>query len=145
MPLRISFQQKVSLVASKGLCLIAGVGLALGLAFGATSASADGAKLFKKCGACHTADGGSKKKAGPDLQGIMSRTIGQVEHKYTDGFKAIAAKGMPWDAALMDEYLTDPTAFVQKHSGDAGAKSKMLFKVKKAEDRAALIEYLNGL
>ena len=47
-----------------------------------------------------------------------------------------------WDEALLDVYLQDPKAFTKKRTGK---KSAMVFKLKKAGDRANIIAYLKSL
>ena len=68
------------------------------LALGAGAAQAEGdpakgAKVFKKCKACHAIEAGNKKKKqGPNLYGIVGRAAASVE-----GFKfskAMRASGL---------------------------------------------------
>lgn len=119
--------------------MIVGVGLALALVGQHRDASAaeDGAKVFRtKCGTCHTVEKG-KHRVGPSLAGVYGRKAGTA-----DGYsRYVGLKGatFAWDAALLDQYLTDPEKFVKAHGG---ARSSMAFKLPKAEDRQAVIEYL---
>ena len=108
--------------------------------------AAVGEKTFKKCQACHAIikDDGTVVvkggKVGPSLFGLMGRVIGSSDFAYGDSIKALGATGLPWDAALLGEYLADPTAFLQKNLSDPAAKSKMTFKLTKgAEDIAAYL------
>jgi cytochrome c len=116
---------------------------ALSLSAGAASAqdagdAAKGEKVFKKCQACHNPTE-AKNKVGPHLVGIVGRAAGSVEgYKYGEGLSAKAAEIGTWDEAKLDAYLTDPKAFVD-------GKSKMAFKLGKADERADVIAYLKSL
>ena len=107
---------------------------------GAPVEAADGAKVWKKCKACHNYNK-AKNKAGPHLQGIIGRKCGAAsKFKYGKDYKKIcAAKAWAWDAALLDEYLTDPKQFVKARGGK---RSKMAFRLKKSDNREAVIQFL---
>ena len=95
--------------------------------------AAKGEKLFTKCKACHNADA-PKHKVGPHLVGILGRTAGTVDG-YTKYSKAIKDSGIVWDEANLDKWLTNPKGM---YPG-----TKMIYPgLKKAEDRADVIEYL---
>lgn len=96
---------------------------------------AAGAKLVKKCLGCHSLDKKRPNKVGPGLWGVVGRAKGAVEgFRYSAGMKE---KGGDWSYADLDAFLANPKSFV--------AKTKMSFKVKKPEDRAAVILYLRTL
>ena len=106
-----------------------------------TSAQAsDGAKVWKKCKACHNYNK-AKNKAGPSLQGILNRKCGAaVKFKYGKDYKkACAANAWVWDAALLDEYIADPKQFIKARGGK---RSKMAFRLKKLENARAVIQFL---
>ena len=107
---------------------------------GAPVEAADGAKVWKKCKACHNYKK-AKNKAGPHLQGIIGRKCGAAgKFKYGKDYKKIcAANAWAWDAALLDEYLTDPKQFVKARGGK---RSKMAFRLKKSANREAVIQFL---
>ena len=107
---------------------------------GAPVEAADGAKVWKKCKACHNYKK-AKNKAGPHLQGIIGRKCGAAgKYKYGKDYKKIcAANAWAWDAALLDEYLTDPKQFVKARGGK---RSKMAFRLKKSANREAVIQFL---
>ena len=124
----------------KGTCLA--IAAAVALAGSPTFAAGDaakGAKVFKKCKACHTSKKGGKHRVGPNLFGIVERKAGSTDFKRYKGMKGA---DWTWDEALLNEYLKDPKAFSKKRTGK---KSAMVFKLKKAEDRANVIAYLKSL
>ena len=94
--------------------------------------AAKGEKVFKKCKACHVISS-EKNRLGPHLIGLFGRKSGSVEgFKYS---KAMKAADITWDETTLDEYLTDPKAYVPKN--------KMAFRgLKKEQDRADVIAYL---
>ena len=50
----------------------------------ASISSADGAKIFKKCAACHSIAQGGDNKIGPALWGVLGRKAGTVSnYKYS--------------------------------------------------------------
>ena len=101
--------------------------------FAATSA-ADGAKVFKKCLACHNIEKGKPNKIGPNIFGVLNRKAGSVSgYKYS---KAMVAFGKSWSVKEMDGFLTKPRDWVKN--------TKMSFiGLKNAKDRAAVILYMN--
>jgi cytochrome c len=111
--------------------------------------AAEGEENFKKCKSCHSiiAPDGTEiqkgGKTGPNLWGVVGRTAGSAaDFKYGEGLLEVNAKGVVWDEAQIVTYLADPTAWVKATTGDDAAKSKMTFKLPKAEDAADLAAYL---
>lgn len=108
---------------------------------------AKGESAFNKCKACHSitaADGTAivkGGKVGPDMFGVIGRAAGtSPEYAYGDAIRAAGAGGLIWDEVSIAAYLVDPAAFLQAKTGDAGAKSKMTFKLAKGgEDIAAYL------
>lgn len=97
----------------------------------------EGAKVFKKCAACHKVGEGAKNSTGPILNGIIGEKAGIVEgFKFSNAMVDAGAKGLVWDATTLDAYLANPKGYVPGN--------KMSFAgLKKAEDRAAVIAYLS--
>lgn len=112
--------------------------------------AAKGEADFKKCKACHAiiaADGTEivkGGKTGPNLFGILGRTVGGLEgYAYGDSIVAVGASGAVWDEAMIAAYLVDPSKWLKEQTGDAAAKSKMSFKLAKGgEDMAAYLATL---
>jgi len=104
------------------------------MALFASASAAEGAKVFKKCAACHSIKEGGANKIGPALWGVLGRTAGSVPgYKYS---KAMLAYGKVWSFEEMNGFLTKPKNWIKG--------TKMSFAgLKNAKDRAAVILYMN--
>ncbi|MCA3454697.1 MAG: cytochrome C [Rhodobacter sp.] len=97
--------------------------------------AAKGEAEFRKCKACHAIiapDGTAIQtggKTGPNLYGVVGRTVASGDFSYGDSLKSVGEAGTKWDEALLAAYIADPTAWLKDATGDAGAKSKMTFKL----------------
>jgi cytochrome c len=123
--------------------------LAVLLALSAPALAQDAAKgesEFKKCKACHAIeapDGTAIQKGGktgPNLYGVVGRTVASTDFAYGDSLKSVGAAGTTWDEASLVAYVADPTAWLKEATGDSGAKSKMSFKL--AKGGADVVAYL---
>ena len=75
----------------------------------------------------------SKHKIGPSLNNIWRKVGSAPDYKYS---KALLAYGKTWDVAELNGFLLNPKKWIPKN--------KMSFLgLKKPEDRAAIILYLN--
>jgi len=71
-----------------------------------------GAKIYKRCRACHTLDEGGRHKVGPNLWDIYGQQAGTKDgYSYS---KAMISSGIIWDAETMDAYLKKPKDFIPK-------------------------------
>ena len=104
------------------------------MALFASVSAAEGAKVFKKCAACHSIAEGGANKIGPALWGVIGRKSGSVaDYKYS---KALAAHGKNWSFEEMNGFLIKPKEWIKG--------TKMSFAgLKSAKDRAAVILYMN--
>ena len=93
-----------------------------------------GEKIFKKCAACHSIvkDGGNK--IGPALYNVVGREVGSLsDYKYS---KALLKYTKDWTFEELNGYLKKPTTYLKG--------TKMAFAgLRKEEDRASVIKYLN--
>ena len=98
--------------------------------------AARGQKAFKPCAACHTFDEGGPNKIGPNLHGIVGKSLASA-----DGFsysEALTSKGGSWGYEELDAFLAAPKTFAPG--------TKMAYAgVKKDQKRADLILYLRSL
>ena len=104
------------------------------MALFASTNAAEGAKVFKKCSACHSIAEGGANKIGPALWGVVGRKAGSIsDYKYS---KAMVAYGKPWSFEEMNGFLIKPKDWIKG--------TKMSFAgLKKAKERAAVILYMN--
>ena len=104
------------------------------MAIFASTSAAEGAKVFKKCAACHSIAEGGKNKIGPALWGVLGRQAGSLpDYKYS---KAMAAHGKKWSFEEMNGFLIKPKDWIKgTKMSYAGLKSE--------KERAAVILYMN--
>ncbi len=93
-----------------------------------------GQMLFTgKCASCHEID--NTVRAGPGLQGLMSRKIGEgSDYSYSE---ALAAKSGRWNAKKLGAFLADPEAFAEGSYMPLVGMDKY--------EREAIVEYIMGL
>ena len=92
-----------------------------------------GAKVFKKCTSCHNVEPGGANGTGPALYGVVGN-----DKAVGDGFSyssALTGLGGKWTYEDLDAFLTKPSTYAK------GTKMNFIG-LKKAEDRAAVIEYM---
>lgn len=93
-----------------------------------------GAKVFKKCAACHSIKQDGRNKIGPALYSVVGRSVAGVpDYKYS---KALISYGKEWTFEELNGFLLKPPTWIKGNKmGFAG--------LKKEEDRASVILYLN--
>lgn len=94
-----------------------------------------GAKVFRKCKACHVVDE-EKNKVGPHLVAIIDRPVATVEgFKYSKAMVEFGSDGKVWDVETLTLYLKKPKGLVKG--------TNMAFAgVRKDADMENLIAYL---
>ena len=93
-----------------------------------------GEKIFKKCAACHSINKGGAHKIGPALYNVVGRKIGgEAEYKYS---KALVEYNKEWNFEELNGFLLKPSKWIKG--------TKMAYAgLRKEEDRASIIKYLN--
>ena len=104
------------------------------MALFASTSAAEGAKVFKKCAACHSISEGGGNKIGPALWGVLGRSAGSIpDYKYS---KAMTAYSKNWSFEEMNGFLIKPKDWIKG--------TKMSFAgLKNVKERAAVILYMN--
>lgn len=95
-----------------------------------------GAKVFKKCGACHAVGEGAKNRVGPELNEVVGRHAAAVaDYKYSKPMMAAGADGLVWSDETLAQFLASPKGFIKG--------TKMSFAgLKKDDEIANVIAYL---
>lgn len=95
----------------------------------------DGARVSRKCVACHTFGAGGRNRVGPNLWDIVGAAVASREgFAYSD---AMTSFGGDWSYQRLDAFLAKPKAFLP------GVKMSYAG-LGKPGDRAALIAFMRG-
>ena len=121
----------------RAVILLVGLAALNGAAASAQDAEA-GAKVWKKCAACHQVGEGAKNRVGPHLNEVFERGAGHLEgFKFSKAMKAAGDSGLVWNAETLDAFLENPRKYMPG--------TKMSFAgLKKPKDRANLIAWLDA-
>ena len=81
------------------------------LASTSVGAEEDGARLFTPCRACHSLDPAERGLPGPNLAGVVGRSIGgDAAFDYSPVLRKARVDGLRWDAQRLQTFLADPAA-----------------------------------
>ncbi len=94
-----------------------------------------GAKIFKKCAACHKLEDGVNA-AGPYLYGVVGRPVASAAGFGFSG--PMTEKGGDWTVETLDAFLTKPKS-------DVPGTTMSFAGLKKQVDRVNVIAYLDSL
>lgn len=93
-----------------------------------------GARQWAKCRACHTVEKGGRNGTGPNLYGIVGRTVAALDDfNYSNALQEIQTS--VWTYESLNEWLLSPRSF-------ASGTSMSFAGLRKPEQRADLIAYL---
>jgi cytochrome c len=71
----------------------------------------NGAQAFTPCRACHSLDPAERNLPGPNLSGVVGRTIGgDAAFDYSPVLRKARDEGLHWDAKRLETFLADPAA-----------------------------------
>ena len=128
---QVEVESQLTLVSSQATEVVDKIDITALMALGDV---ASGEKIFKKCAACHSVNKGGKNKIGPALYNVVGRAVGGVDdYKYS---KALASYGKEWTFEELNGFLQKPASYLKG--------TKMSYAgLRKEEDRASIIKYLN--
>lgn len=96
----------------------------------------DGAKVFRKCSACHKVEAGANG-TGPYLHGVVGRDIGSVD-TFGSYSGTLSEMEGDWTPDNLNAFLENPKGWAKGTSMGFNGLSKV-------EDRANVIAYLDSL
>jgi cytochrome c len=74
-------------------------------------ADENGPRAFTPCRACHSLDPAERGLPGPNLSGLIGRTVaGDPAFDYSPALRKARDEGLRWDAKRLDGFLADPAA-----------------------------------
>ena len=104
----------------------------------ASASEASGAKIGKRCVACHTFDKDGPNRTGPNLWGIVGSPVAEKDgFSYSGALKDAGASGKVWGYQELDKYIENPKGYIPGNSMNFAG-------LKKPEQRAALLLYLRA-
>ena len=110
--------------------------------FGLLLASADvsaGARVARRCAACHTFEEGGADGTGPHMWDVMGRTVAAVAgFGYSNAMVEYGSDGKAWGFQNMYDYLENPRSYV---SGTAMSFAGL----RNQDDRINIIAYMRSL
>ncbi len=95
---------------------------------------AKGEASYKKCMSCHTINAGGAAGLGPNLHGVVGKSVAGGAFAYS---AALKGKGGKWDWATLSDWLKNPAAFAPG--------TRMTFAgISGGAERANLMAYMNA-
>jgi cytochrome c2 len=74
-------------------------------------AAENGARAFTPCRACHSLDPAERNLPGPNLSGVIGRSVGgDAAFDYSPVLRKGRDEGLRWDAKRLEAFLADPAA-----------------------------------
>ncbi|MFG3593410.1 c-type cytochrome [Bradyrhizobium sp. RDI18] len=74
-------------------------------------AEENGVRAFAPCRACHSLDPAERGLPGPNLAGLIGRTVADdAEFDYSPALRKARDEGLRWDAKRLEAFLADPAA-----------------------------------
>ena len=97
-----------------------------------------GARVARKCQACHGLNEGDTPKVGPPLFGVVGRPVADYQgYKYSDTLVQMGSEGQIWSLENLNEFLTKPRDFAPG--------TKMGFPgLRKEADRINILAYFSA-
>lgn len=93
-----------------------------------------GEAAARACASCHQL-ARDRNAVGPHLVGLAGRVIGSVDgFRYSQALQDLNAQGAVWDAAALEAWLENPSAFADG--------TRMMFQVQDPEDRRLIAGWL---
>ena len=138
----------------KTISIAAALAVLAAPAFADGHASGDAAageeQFNRQCVACHVVqneDGevlaGRNAQVGPNLYGVVGRTIGSVEDfRYGDSIVELGEAGGVWNETNFVGYVQDPTDWLREKLDNRRARGKMAYQVRAEEEAVDLFAYL---
>ena len=75
------------------------------------NAEEDGVRAFTPCRACHSLDPAERNLPGPNLAGVIGRSVGgDAAFDYSPVLRKARDEGLRWDAKRLEAFLADPAA-----------------------------------
>ena len=98
-----------------------------------------GQSAFRQCSSCHQVGKNASNRTGPELNGLLGRSIGAVDgFRYSSVMSDAGEAGDTWTAEALDAFLTDPRGTMPG--------TKMAFRgVRNPEDISAIIAYIQSV
>ncbi|MCF6301786.1 MAG: c-type cytochrome [Devosiaceae bacterium] len=102
----------------------------------ASASASDGARVARKCQACHNFASGEGNKSGPALFNVVGAAIAaNADFGYSDTLLEMKAAGGTWTYAALNDFLVSPKGFAPG--------TKMSFAgIGKEQDRVDLLAYM---